>query len=85
MNAARAVLAYEGMTRGDQAAALEQAAGDEGIWQTGQQNERRWQAAKMATLSRLIGQFPSVRAATVIIEPSADRTLAHPGSRHGRR
>jgi flagellar biosynthesis/type III secretory pathway M-ring protein FliF/YscJ len=76
---ARAVLAYEGMISRDLVGAFEQVAREDDIWRTGEQNDKRWQAAKMATLSKLIGTFPPVRAATVIIEPGAERSLAGPG------
>jgi type III secretory pathway lipoprotein EscJ len=76
---ARAVLAYEGMVSRDLVGAFEQVAREDDIWRTGEQDDKRWQAAKMATLSKLIGMFPPVRAATVIIEPGAERSLAGPG------
>ena len=75
---ARAVLAYEGMVSRDLVGAFEQVAREDDIWRTGEQNDKRWQAAKMATLSKLIGMFPPVRAATVIIEPGAGRSLSGP-------
>jgi flagellar motor switch protein FliG len=39
------------------------------------QNDKRWQAAKMAGLSRMISMFPQVRSATVIYDPGKDRGL----------
>jgi flagellar motor switch protein FliG len=75
---ARAALAYEGMINRDLVGAFEQVAREDDIWRTGEQNDKRWQAAKMATLSKLIGTFPPVRVATVIIEPGAGPSLAGP-------
>lgn len=53
----------------DPTAALHAAAGEEAIWQSEAQRTRKWQLAKMATLSNLLTQFPSLARATVIIEP----------------
>lgn len=54
----------------DTGGSFEQMLGENDIWRTEAQNAKRWQAAKMASLSRLIGQFSAVRSAAVIFEPS---------------
>ncbi len=74
----RSILAFEGILTRSPAATFEQLAQDDDIWRTQAQNERRWQAAKMATLSRLITSFPTVRSATVLIEPGSGRQLGRP-------
>ncbi len=66
---ARTVLTYEGLTGQNLVSVFEQLSRESDIWSTVDQNDKRWQAAKMATLSRLIGMFPPVRSATVIYEP----------------
>ena len=55
------------------------AAGD--IWATQAQSDKRWQAAKMATLSRLVGNFPSVSSAVVIFEPARRAGLGRVGTK----
>ncbi len=47
---------------------LEYASGEH-MWHTEAQNERRWLAAKMAALSRLISKFPQIESAEVLLEP----------------
>ncbi len=76
----RSILAFEGILTRSPAATFEQLAQDDDIWRTQAQNERRWQAAKMATLSRLITSFPTVRSATVLIEPGSGRQLGRPSA-----
>ena len=49
------------------------------IWATQDQNDKRWLAAKMSALGRLIEQFPTVRSATVLLEPARAKTLGHSG------
>jgi len=45
------------------------------IWRTQAQNDKRWQAAKMASLSALVSEFPAVASATVIFDPGSPRKL----------
>jgi len=54
---------------GDKPLTFEQLAADSNIWSTQAQSAKRWQAAKMAELGRLVSEFPGIRRATVIIEP----------------
>lgn len=61
------------------APSLAELAGSNDIWCTQSQADKRWQAAKMALLSKLIGEFPAVRSATVLYEPGSPRKLGAPG------
>ena len=56
---------------GDKPLTFEQLAANSDIWTTQAQSAKRWQAAKMAELGRLISDFPGIRRATVIIEPGS--------------
>jgi len=78
LDQARALLIDEGLLAGESAKSFQELAGQNDIWRTEAQNAKRWQAAKMATLSRLIGSFPAIRSATVILEPGSPRKLATP-------
>lgn len=49
------------------------------IWSTQAQVARRWQAAKMASLGRLIRRFPAVRSATVILAEGTHRGIGGRG------
>lgn len=72
--AARAILA--GLSaRPDHAEALTALAKEDDIWRTTAQSDKRWQAAKMSALSRLVETFPSVASATVLYEPGNPRGL----------
>jgi len=76
---ARTLLEAEGLGAG--AADLFSALAGEGdLWETDSRHARRWQAAKMAWLSRRIASFEGVRKATVIFEPGSPRRLGSPGS-----
>lgn len=76
---ARAALANEGLL--DRDADLFGQSSDNGdIWRTQEQNDKRWQAAKMATLARQIGLFPPIRQASVILEPGTAAGLGRKGS-----
>jgi len=75
---ARQVLATSRLPAGDEAESFEQLANEDDLWRTRQQSEKRWQAAKMRSLSRLISGFPSVRSATVIFEPGKPGRLGRP-------
>lgn len=75
---ARAVLAYEGLLGRDLVAAFEQVCREDGVWRTQEQDAKRWQAAKMTTLSHIIGMFPPVRSATVILEAGQPHGLGRP-------
>jgi len=75
---ARAMLETEGIGGTDLVSRFERLAKEDNIWRSGAQNDRRWQVAKMAALSGMIGNFPSVRRATVILEPGRPRKLGTP-------
>lgn len=75
---ARKLLAEEGLAD-DLDRQFEQFIVGDDLWATQAQNEKRWQAAKMATLSRLIGNFPSVRRAVVLFEPGRGGKLGRSG------
>jgi len=75
---ARTLLIDESLLARDAGESFQDLAGDNDIWRTEAQNARRWQAAKMATLSRLIATLPAVRSATVILEPGEPRKLGRP-------
>lgn len=75
---ARAILAEEGLLDADPASAFEELARAGDIWSSQAQRAKRWQVAKMATLSRLIGRFPPVRSATVILEAGTPQGLGRP-------
>jgi len=57
---------------------FEELADEAGLWRTGAQNQRRWQARKMAELGRLIAQMTPVASASVLFEPGTGRTLGAP-------
>jgi flagellar motor switch protein FliG/type III secretory pathway lipoprotein EscJ len=76
---ARAVLAYEGLGGQNLVAVFEQLSREGDIWATADQNDKRWQAAKMGTLSRLIGMFPPVRTAVVLYELGSPRRIGTEG------
>jgi hypothetical protein len=63
----------------DETAAFQRVAAEQDIWQTHAQSEKRWQAAKMASLSRLIAEIPEVDSATVIFEPGQPRRIGSTG------
>lgn len=75
----RALLAYEGLLPRNLVGAFEKLARENDIWCSRAQNEKRWQAARMSVLSKLIGMFPSVRSATVLYEPGSPGRLGRPG------
>ena len=77
---ARNLLAAEGLAD-DRGPQFEQFIGGDDLWTTQAQSLKRWQAAKMATLSRLIGSFPSVRSAVVLFEPGKDGKLGRSGTK----
>ena len=68
LKSVRSVLAEERLGEVGQADGLTEllSAGD--LWRSQAQNDKRWQAAKMAKLSRLIEQFPAVESAAVLFE-----------------
>lgn len=72
---AREVLGALGQERQDVIEALHALAKEDDIWRTAAQNDKRWHAAKMSVLSRLIETFPSVARATVLYEPGSPRGL----------
>lgn len=77
---ARSILAAEGLLTAPEAGPLEKLAGQDDLWCTQAQNNKRWQAAKMAALSSLIRKFPPIRTATVLFEEGAGRGLGGAGS-----
>lgn len=74
----RSLLAAEGLPRRGSGLTFEQLAGESDIFSSPTRDARRWQAAKMAALSRLIEHFPGVSSATVIFEPGEPRGLGRP-------
>jgi flagellar motor switch protein FliG/type III secretory pathway lipoprotein EscJ len=76
---ARGVVQAEGLGEGGQPDALEQLAQKEDIWSSQSQITKRWQAAKMAAMARLIRRFPPVRSATVVFEEGASGGLGGGG------
>jgi len=74
----RAILSRRRALGGKGVSAFEKLAGEDNIWLTPSGSARRWQAAKMAELSKLIGGFPSVLRATVILETGSPRRLGAP-------
>ncbi|MGC9454775.1 MAG: FliG C-terminal domain-containing protein [Phycisphaerae bacterium] len=74
-DAARAALRDEGFLSTQRRSPFEEVADSSDIWSTRSTTEKRWQAAKMATLQRLIEDFPAVCSATVILEPGSGRSL----------
>lgn len=75
--AARAELAKLA-NRDDPTEPLRRLAAGTDIWSSESQQSKRWQAAKMQTLSRLVERLPGVRAATVLFEPGSPRRLGAP-------
>ncbi len=73
--AARDVLAPLARRPQDALEALSALAEEGDIWRTAAQNDKRWHAAKMGALSRLVETFPSVARATVLYEPGYPRGL----------
>jgi len=63
----------------DETAAFQRVAAEQDIWRTNAQSEKRWQAAKMASLSRLIAEIPDVESATVLFEPGQPRRIGSNG------
>jgi len=72
---ARSILAGEGLPGGNLSALLEDPSRQSDPWSTSDQNDKRWQTAKMTVLSRLVEMFPQVRSAVVIYEPLSQRRL----------
>jgi len=68
------------MHRGGEHESLEQLVKENDIWRTAAQNARRWEVAKMAALSRMIGEFPGIRSASVIFDPGTPRRLGSAGT-----
>ena len=71
----RALLAEKSVLASDPMAEFERLAGEGGLWLSEQEQLRRRLAARMAILSRLIGDFPAVRRSTVILVPGRPRRL----------
>ncbi len=76
---ARAILAAEGLLGPGEASPFEKLAGQDDIWCTQSQNNKRWQAAKMTALSALIRKFPPIKSATVLFEEGSGRGLGGAG------
>jgi type III secretory pathway lipoprotein EscJ len=76
---AQSLLASEGATGHDASATFDQLARENDIWSSQSQNEKRWQAAKMAALGKLIAALPGVQSATVIFDAGSARKLGGPG------
>jgi len=69
------LLVYEGVLQGPDVLDFERLEGQGSPWQTPGQREQAYRLLKMRALSRLIGNFPSVRRATVFLEPGERRGL----------
>ncbi len=76
---AREVLAERGLLDGPADDPFTRLADEQDLWSTERSHERRWVAAKMTTLGRLIGRFPQIRRATVLLEPGEPRRLGGGG------
>jgi hypothetical protein len=76
---ARAAIQESAAAASDGAADLERLAMKEDIWSSQSQIGRRWQAAKMAAMARMIARFPRVRSASVIFEEGEPRGLGGSG------
>lgn len=76
--AARALLAGDDLSGRGPVSVFEQLSREDDIWRTGEQNAKRWQTAKMSALGRMIGAFPAVSSATVLLEPGQPRSLGKP-------
>ncbi|HUT60458.1 MAG TPA: FliG C-terminal domain-containing protein [Phycisphaerae bacterium] len=75
----RQVLDELGLAAGDAEPAFERLSDSDSIWSTQSQLAKRWQAAKMASLGRLIRRFPAVRSATVILAEGTHQRLIGQG------
>jgi flagellar biosynthesis/type III secretory pathway M-ring protein FliF/YscJ len=71
LDSLRSAARHDGPAGGEKPLTFEQLAANSDIWTTQAQSAKRWQAAKMAELGRLISDFPGIRRATVIIEPGS--------------
>lgn len=76
---ARSILADEGLLGRNLSSVLEDLSRQNDVWATSDQNDKRWHAAKMTVLSRLIEMFPPVRSAVVIYEPLKEKRLGSAG------
>jgi flagellar motor switch protein FliG/type III secretory pathway lipoprotein EscJ len=72
---AREILAPLSRRSDDAMDALSALAEESDLWRTSAQNDKRWQAAKMKALSRLVESFPAVAKAAVLYEPGSPRGL----------
>lgn len=59
----------------DELGAMAEPAGQPDMWSTESERARRWQGQKMAALGRMIGQYPGVKSALVLLEAGTGRTL----------
>jgi len=62
------------------AASFEKLAANTDIWSTQEQQDKRWQAAKMMALGRLIEAFDNVRSASVLLEAGKPGSLNRPSN-----
>jgi flagellar motor switch protein FliG len=77
--AAREIIAPLAQRPEDATESLAALAKEDDIWRTTAQSDKRWQAAKMTALSRLVEKFPAVASATVLYEPGSPRGLGGTG------
>jgi len=75
LDSLRVAARHDSQAGGDKPLTFEQLVAKSDIWTTQDQIAKRWQAAKMAELGRLISDFPGIRRATVIIEPGNGPSL----------
>lgn len=73
-------LAYENILPAESISAFEDMARKESMFRTEKQDEEIWKQVKQTVLSRLIGRFPGVKQATVMIEPGSAQRLGTPGT-----
>jgi len=81
LGAVRRVLASPAAASGDPAAAFSELTQQDDIWRTESQNDKRWQAAKMTALGKLIASFPPIESAAVILEAGSPRSIGAPAQR----
>ncbi len=77
---ARAMLESSGGGQTDPVVSFQKVLNASDVWTTEAEKNRRCIAAKMVLLSRLIGNFPMVRKATVIFEPGSSQRFRKPST-----
>lgn len=75
---ANRLLRKSGLTGRQPQSGFQRLAGESGLWRTQAQEQRQWQALKMAELSRLIAEMEPLESASVLLEPGSRGTLGGP-------